>query len=99
MYTQILDDRRVDCRQSTAGFMSENGNCRGGDESPAKVEHLEGDQPARITLTDDAVKRIDLRTAPVAEVDERGAKQRRCYAALLYTTRRVTRGFIRIRSH
>ncbi len=56
-------------------------------ESPAKVEHLAGDQPARITLTEDAVKRIDLKTSPIAEADEQGAKTKTMpYSALLYDT-------------
>jgi hypothetical protein len=36
-----------------------------GDEEPAKVEKVEG-QPARITLTEKAVERLGLETAPVS---------------------------------
>ena len=57
-------------------------------ESPAKVEHLNGeDEPATITLDKEAAERIDLQTATVEEVDANGAKQKTMpYAALLYDT-------------
>jgi hypothetical protein len=64
-------------------------------ESPAKVEHLKGeDEPAQITLTDDAVKRLDLQTVAVAEADINGSKQKTIpYAALLYDTEGETWAF------
>ncbi len=37
----------------------------GEEESPAKVEHLDGAEPTRVTLTEDAAKRLDIQTAPV----------------------------------
>jgi len=57
-------------------------------ESPAKVEHLNGeDGPARITLQEEAAKRLDIQTAAVEEADVNGAKQKTMpYAALLYDT-------------
>ena len=33
-------------------------------EGPAKVEHLQGANPTRITLTEEAAKRLDIQTAP-----------------------------------
>jgi hypothetical protein len=55
-------------------------------ESPAKVEHLNGeDEPAKITLGKEAAERIDIQTAEVAETDANGAKTKTIpYAALLY---------------
>ena len=54
---------------------------------PAKVEHLEGADPARVTLTPEAMKRLDIRTGAVGEVEIDG-KMRRVipYAAILYDT-------------
>ena len=49
------------------------------EESPAQVEHLEGVQPTRVTLTEDAAQRLDIQTVPAqANVIP--------YAALLYDT-------------
>lgn len=50
-----------------------------GGESPAKVEHLNGAQPTRVTLTEQAAKRLDIQTAP-AQGDTIP------YAAVLYDT-------------
>jgi hypothetical protein len=53
-------------------------------ESPAKVEHLNGeDEPAKITLDKEAAERIDIQTATV---EEAGAQKTMPYAALLYDT-------------
>ena len=57
--------------------------------SPAKVEHLEqGPDASRITLTEDAAKRIDIQTAQVQDAKAAsGAKQLAIpYAAVLYDT-------------
>lgn len=35
---------------------------------PATVEHLDGLQPTRVTLTEDAARRIDIQTAPIREL-------------------------------
>jgi len=49
------------------------------EEGPAQVEHLEGAQPTRVTLTEDAAQRLDIQTAPAqGNVIP--------YAALLYDT-------------
>lgn len=61
-----------------------------GEDKAATVVHQEDehpDQPAVVTLTEDAEKRIDLQTAAIQEVDVNGAKQKVMpYAALLYDT-------------
>ena len=53
----------------------------------AEVEHLEGAEPARVKLTQDAVRRLDIRTDTVRDTELKG-KQRRVipYAAILYDT-------------
>ena len=44
---------------------------------PATVEHLEGAEPTRVTLTEDAAKRLDIQTAAVARRGgQRDAAQR-----------------------
>lgn len=57
------------------------------DSGPAKVEHLEGDEPARVTLAESAAKRLDIQTAAVESVSD-GGKQMSVvpYAAVLYDT-------------
>src|SRR3954454_3057157 len=61
-----------------------------GDDKPATVVHQEDkhpDQPAIVTLTEDAEKRIDLQTARIEDKDINGAKQKVMpYSALLYDT-------------
>jgi hypothetical protein len=57
--------------------------------NPAKVEHLEkGPEVSRITLTEDAAKRLDIQTAQVQDAKAAaGAKQLTIpYAAVLYDT-------------
>lgn len=56
------------------------------EESPATVEHLEsGPNPTKITLTDDAAKRIDVQTVAVSDLN--GGKEKAIpYAAVLYDT-------------
>ena len=68
------------CRQTSAPAAEE-------EAGPAKVEHLTGDQPTRVTLTEEAAKRLDIQTAPVRDMEING-KQRRVipYAAVLYDT-------------
>jgi hypothetical protein len=58
---------------------------------PAKVEHLEGAEPTRVTLTEEAAKRLDIQTATVSE-GQVGGKQRMVipYAALIYDTQGAT---------
>jgi hypothetical protein len=54
---------------------------------PVTVEHMDGVEPAKLTLTEDAVKRIDVQTTVVREVTIGGATARVIpYAAVLYDT-------------
>ncbi len=55
------------------------------EDGPAKVEHLEGKDVTRVTLSEDAAKRLDLQTAAVQEITVDGAKRKAIpYAAILY---------------
>ena len=57
------------------------------ESGPAKVEHLQGDEPTRVTLTEDAAKRLDIQTAPVRDMKINGTLRLVLpYAALLYDT-------------
>ena len=56
---------------------------------PAHVEHVEGSDISRLTLTEKAMERLDVQTAPLAEaeVGEEGSKQARPvvpYSAIMY---------------
>ena len=55
------------------------------ENEPAKVEPIAGTKLGSVTLTEEAVKRLDIQKAPVREVQLRG-KQRKVipYAAVLY---------------
>ncbi|HMN29880.1 MAG TPA: hypothetical protein PKE45_17140 [Caldilineaceae bacterium] len=57
-----------------------------GEESPpAQVEHLEGANPSRIVLTEEAAKRLDIQTAPIHEEQVKGVLRTVIpYAAVLY---------------
>jgi len=52
-------------------------------ESPAKVEHLDGAEPTRVTLTEDAAKRLDIQTAAVSGTATQKVIP---YASILYDT-------------
>jgi hypothetical protein len=53
----------------------------------AKVEHLEGPQPTRVTLTADAARRLDIQTASVRQLTLEGRLRTVVpYAAVLYDT-------------
>ena len=55
--------------------------------SPAKVEHLGGNEPARVTLTAEAARRIDITTAMVSDATIDGTAHKAIpYAAVLYDT-------------
>ena len=68
------------CRESAVTATEE-------ETGPAKVEHLQGAEPTRVTLTEEAAKRLDIQTAAVRDMEING-KQRRVipYAAVLYDT-------------
>jgi hypothetical protein len=54
---------------------------------PAKVEHLDGAEPTRVTLTEDAAKRLDIQTDTIRDVVIAGVTRRVIpYAAILYDT-------------
>jgi hypothetical protein len=58
---------------------------------PAKVEHLEGAQPARVTLIEAAAKRLDIQTATIRDVVISGTHRKVIpYAAVLYDTEGAT---------
>lgn len=62
-------------------------------EAPAKVEHLEGSELRRVTLTERAVERLALRTVEVREQPvSRSAAPRRVvpYSSLIYDAQGVT---------
>jgi len=53
----------------------------------AEVEHLEGAEPARVTLTEAAMKRLDIQTDTVRDAELKGKQQKVIpYAAILYDT-------------
>lgn len=59
--------------------------------APAKVEHLDGPQPTRVTLTEDAARRLDIQTATTREVMVHGRLRKVIpYAAVLYDTEGAT---------
>ncbi len=52
---------------------------------PAKVEHLEGKDITRVTLSEDASKRLDVKMGAVQEITVDGAKRKAIpYASVLY---------------
>jgi len=69
------------CKQTseTAAATEEGG--------PAKVEHLKGAEPTRVTLTEEAAKRLDIQTAAIRDMEIAGAQRKVIpYAAVLYDT-------------
>ena len=61
------------------------------DSGPVKVERMEGIDPTKVTLTEDAAKRLDIQTTAVREVDVKGAKRKVIpYSAVLYDTEGAT---------
>jgi hypothetical protein len=62
------------------------------EENPnIKVEQLEGQDPTRETLSEDAVKRLDIQTAAVRDAQVNGAQRTVIpYAAVIYDTEGAT---------
>ena len=57
------------------------------ENGPVTVEHLDGAQPTRLTLTEEASKRLDIHTASVQDAVVEGGQRRVIpYAAVLYDT-------------
>src|SRR5262245_19320348 len=53
----------------------------------AVVEHLDGAEPARVTLTEEAMKRLEIQTDTVRDEEVQGTQRRVIpYAAILYDT-------------
>jgi len=53
----------------------------------AVVEHLEGAEPSRVTLTEDAVRRLDIQTDAIRDEEVAGSRHTVIpYAAILYDT-------------
>ena len=53
----------------------------------AVVEHLEGAQPARVTLSEEAARRLDIQTAAIRDAEVDGTQRMLIpYAAILYDT-------------
>jgi hypothetical protein len=68
------------CKQTSEAAADE-------EAGPAKVEHLQGDQPTRVTLTEEAAKRLDIQTATIRDMMVNGVQRRVIpYAAILYDT-------------
>jgi hypothetical protein len=54
---------------------------------PAKVEHLDGAEPTKVTLTEEAATRLDIQTEVAKDEMVRGSMRRTIpYAAILYDT-------------
>ena len=54
---------------------------------PVQVEHPDGAEPARLKLTEDAVKRLEIQIDVVRDTDVNGTQRRVIpYAAILYDT-------------
>jgi hypothetical protein len=61
------------------------------ENSAVTVEQLEGQEPTRETLTEDAAKRLDIQTVVASEADLNGAKRTAIpYAAVIYDTEGAT---------
>jgi len=56
----------------------------GGSTDVATVEPIDGTDVARVTLSEDAARRLDITTAPITELGGRRARTAMPYAAVLY---------------
>jgi hypothetical protein len=56
----------------------------GGTSDVATVEPIEGSDVARVTLSEDAARRLDITTAPIAALGGGSARTAMPYAAVLY---------------
>jgi hypothetical protein len=57
------------------------------ESGPASVEHMQGDEPARVTLAESAAKRLDIQTTEVQSASDGGNQMSVVpYAAVLYDT-------------
>ncbi len=77
------------CAQSQPAADSEE------EAQPATVEHLDGAEPTRVTLTEDAVQRLAIQTVAVRDTTVNGAERTVIpYAAILYDTQGNTWTYI-----
>ncbi len=61
------------------------------EDQQVTVEELQGEEPTRETLTEDAAKRLDIQTVAVGEAEVNGAKRTVIpYAAIIYDTEGAT---------
>src|SRR5262245_54002264 len=61
------------------------------EDQQVTVEQLEGQEPTRETLTEDAAKRLDIQTVAVQDAEVNGAKRTVIpYAAIIYDTEGAT---------
>lgn len=68
------------CKQNASEVLTEP-------DGPVKIERMGGTDPTKVTLTEDAAKRLDVQTAAVREEEINGAKHKIIpYAAILYDT-------------
>ena len=75
------------CGQNAAPAAKESG--------PAKIEHVEGTDLNRVTLSEAAAKRLDIQTATVLDVAVSGATRKVIpYAAVLYDSQGTTWTYI-----
>jgi ABC-type Fe3+-hydroxamate transport system substrate-binding protein len=77
------------CAQSQPAADSEE------EAQPATVEHLDGAEPTRVTLTEDAVQRLAIQTVAVHDTTVNGSERTVIpYAAILYDTQGNTWTYI-----
>jgi hypothetical protein len=63
--------------------------------NPATVERLEGAEPTRVTLTEEAAKRLDIQTATVSDTTVNGTQLKVIpYAAIVYDSEGKTWTYI-----
>jgi len=68
-----------------------SGATGGGEDKQVIVEQLEGQEPTREILTEDAAKRLDIQTAAASEAELNGAKRTVIpYASIIYDTEGAT---------
>jgi len=81
---------RLLCVGSLAMGLAYLGGCQGDHaeahaDHPAQVEHIEGSDIARVTLTERAMERVDVQTAAVTEHRENGHVQTKVpYSSIVY---------------
>ena len=78
----VISLQLTGCRQTVVTAEDEEP-----ESGPATVEHLDGAEPARVTLTEDAAKRLDVQTDTIRDKQVAGAQRKVIpYAAILYDT-------------